>query len=671
VHARFACSIHRSVLVLVFALAGAALAGCGGNSGDHPDGGGGGIDAAAECTADGDTRCVGATYETCSGGTWTVTQQCPVSCDASLGCVECTPGVDYCDGDDVHSCNADGTEGPVTTTCTGTQVCVAGGCTDPCADAADNRSYLGCEYYAVDLDNAIEVLGPADSVFGCLFVGAGTQQTLQACYDSVNVATAGLCDEPGDVCPTGYTCQSTSACVLDAQHSPFAIVVSNPQSKPVDVTITDAAGTTKTMTVAADAVQSLFPQQLGFTDMSLDWTMQDKRAYQITSTLPIVAYQFNPLDNVGVFSNDASLLIPRATFDTKYFALGYPTLTRRPDTNDYNAYVTIVAWQDGTMVDVTPTADVRASATSAVITAGTTVTFALDAFDVVNLEAVGAATAGIDGPDLSGTVIESQDDKTFGVFTGTEASVLPSDQPSSQYPNGPCCADHLEEMMFPTSTWGKTFAIARSQVRLTQKPERDVLRILAQTDGTTVTFDPTPAVGTCGTLNAGQFCEVEISADTAVTGSEPILVGHYLTSAIWQDALLSSSVGSGDPSQSIAVPTEQYRSSYAILIPSQYDASYVSLVVGQGGSAMIDGNDVTSQLTGFAGGTFLGGRIAVTAGAHQIQCSAGGCGVEVYGYSDAVSFMVAGGLDLKQIVIGRDPPATPAAPHAAPARRAR
>ena len=85
---------------------------------------------------------------------------------------------------------------------------------------------------------------------------------------------------------------------------------------------------------------------------------------------------------------------------------------------------------------------------------------------------------------------------------------------------------------------------------------------------------------------------------------------------------------------------------------------------------MIDGNDVTGQLTGFAGGTFLGGRIrGDRRAAHQIECSAGGCGVEVYGYSDAVSFMVAGGLDLKQIVIGRDAPATPAPPRSAAARR--
>jgi hypothetical protein len=42
-------------------------------------------------------------------------------------------------------------------------------------------------------------------------------------------------------------------------------------------------------------------------DQSIDGTGTSRRAYKITSDLPIVAYQFNPLDNVDVFSNDGSL----------------------------------------------------------------------------------------------------------------------------------------------------------------------------------------------------------------------------------------------------------------------------------------------------------------------------------------------------------------------------
>ncbi|HTJ42292.1 MAG TPA: IgGFc-binding protein [Kofleriaceae bacterium] len=639
--------MKRIALLLLYVCA------CGGGKGTHPDASPGGADAAMECTAEGQTRCLGATYETCMNGSWNVTQQCAMSCDSALGCVACSPGIDYCVGNDVHSCTAQGDDGGVTMTCPSNQTCSSGKCVDPCADAAANRSYIGCEYWAVDLDNAFEVFGVPDQLFGCLLFSADAKQytNTKVCFANAGGGTtAGVCDEPGDACPSGFTCQSKTVCGLDAQHSPFAIVVSNPQSKAVDVTITDGAGKTSTQSVPAGQVKSLFPTQLGLADQSLDWTMQGKKAYKISSTMPIVAYQFNPLDNVGVFSNDASLLIPKTTFDVEYIALTYDTLTRRTGTNDYNGYVAIVAPQDDTMITVTPSADVRASTTGGggVITKGTATTFTLAAFDVLELEAVGAATAGIDGPDLSGTVIQSADTKTFGVFAGTEATVIPTDAPNG-VTGSACCADHLEEMMFPTSTWGKKFAIARSQVRLTQKPENDVLRVLAQKAGTTVTFDPAPVKGTCGTLGVGEFCEVEISVDTAITASEPILIGHYLKSVEFQSG--GQIIGSGDPSLAIAVPSEQFRGNYTILVPSQYMNNYVSIVVPTGSTASIDGSDVTSQLTAFGSNMFKGGRISVAAGAHAITCNGAGCGIEVYGYSDAVSYMFAGGLDLRQIVV--------------------
>ncbi len=609
----------------------AALAACG-PGGNNPDARTGDvIDAGSQCTAEGSQRCLGSTYQVCHNGNWDVDTQCPLKCDDALGCVACTPGVLSCNGQDVVQCDSQGNPGGVVMTCGATEVCSNGACVDPCEEAATNRSYLGCEYWSVDLDNATEVLGlPTGSNCTTEFgADAKLLPNVKVCTKPDTSTTpagtlvAGLCDAD-DTCPDNtWTCEARSICGLDAQHSPFAIVVSNPQTKAVDVTIANGTGVTKTVSVAASSVSSLFPQQLGFPDQSIDQSMKGKNAYKITSTVPIVAYQFNPLDNVGVFSNDASLLIPRTSFDTKYYALTYPTLTRRhpatgDGTNDYNGYVTIVAWQDGTHIDVTPKANVRANVAGGVaaITAGTKTSFVLDAFDVLNLESVGAATNGLVGPDLSGTLIESTDTKTFGVFTGTEASVLTSDSPGIFY-QGPCCADHLEEMMFPTSTWGKTFAIARSQVRLTATPERDVLRIIAQKPGTTMQFTPAPAKGTCPTLAAGQFCEVEISADTKIVASEPILIGHYLVSTIWQD-LIGLSVGSGDPALAIAVPVEQFRESYAILVPSQYDATYVSLVVPDGTSALIDNNDVSAQLAAFGGG-FKGGRVKITtAGPHTI-----------------------------------------------------
>lgn len=627
-----------------------ALVACGPNGRDGNGGIDAGVpvDAAPAVCSDGAHRCNGPQWQVCNSNLWITQDNCTAACDTELGCIACTPNVDVCQSGDVHSCDASGVIGGVTMACTGANICDGGHCVDACANAATNRSYVGCEYWAVDLDNALEVID-LQSSGNCSLVTGAKNVTMSVCENAANNAVAGTCDPPGNSCPSGYTCKSAAVCVLDAQHSPFAIVVSNPNSRAVNVTVANGQGMTYTTSVDAGKVQALLPQAApqSFPDQSLDNTGTTKSAYKVTSDLPIVAYQFNPLDNVNVFSNDASLLIPRTAFDVEYYNMAWPTEDRRnatagqPGTNDFYGYLTVVAWKDGTQVEITPTSAVQASATQTTIAAGTPTVFTLNAFETLNLE--GAAPDG----DLTGSHIKSVDGTTtFGVFGGQEAMYFgETTPPDNSHTDGPCCADHIEEMLFPTSTWGMNFAIARSQKR-TNEP--DVLRIVAQKPNTTVTFNPAPASGTCGTLAPGQFCQVKIAGDTAVTATQPVLIGHYLESSIWQDDLFGSVVGEGDPSMAIAVPVEQFRTDYTILIPSQYAKNFLSIATGNTGDVYVDGTKL-SGLTSF-GGMFRAVRPGVTAGQHKITCP-NGCGVLVYGYSDAVSYMFAGGLDLKQIVI--------------------
>lgn len=609
----------------------AVLTACGPSASfDDPDSGYVGPDGAPGTCTGSQTRCSGSIYQVCQNGQWTDQQNCaPQQCSETLGCVACNPAWgNTCVGDAVHQCNSDGTIGPLVQMCA-FESCVGGVCRDPCGEAAQNRSYIGCEYWPVDLDNAIEVLGPELLPgFGCaIFTPSAVKEAHKVCWDGSS--SYGLCDF-GESCaaaPAGTSCQTQQVCVLNAQKSPFAIVVSNPDpSDAVMVTLTNAAGTTASMSVGPGAVQALFPQQMGFADQSLDWSGIETKAYKLTSNKPIVAYQFNPLDNVGVFSNDASLLLPAHTFDRTYYAVTLKTLTRRPQTNDYNGYVTVVASTAGTTaVMVTPNANVRAGTGTPMIPAGTTQTFTLNQFQTLTLEAVG------DG-DLTGTVISC--DVPCGVFVGHEATVLSNQNPS------PCCADHLEDQLFPASTWGKLYAVPRTHARAGAP---DMLRIIAQKPGTTVSFNPAQT-GCSGTMGPGQYCDVFITSDVEVSANEPILVAHFLLSTGGTDPQ------SGDPAISFAVPSEQYRTKYTLLVPMQYNANYMSIVAPAAGTVMLDGNDVTGQLTTFGSGMFRAGRIAVQAGQHKLDCPMG-CGVEVYGWSDAVSYHFAGGLDLKQIVV--------------------
>jgi len=635
------------------------LAACGSSHRNDPN-----VDAPIiNCMPEGANQCSGASWQTCQDGNWVTTIDCTDACADMIGCVQCYPGTQFCKDGNVVACDSTGTPGQVVQMCVGAETCSNAVCVNACNDAAANRSYIACEYWAVDLDNLVEPMQPTGGSDLLTPIGGSCDAygipgmvpaTLPVCIHTQGPFTkhAGRCDPAAGgntACPTGYTCNPTQpACVLDAQHAPFGIVVSNPQARDVNVTVTGAGGQQIMQTIAAGQVVAIKPQDMGaIPDQSVEYSTQVRAAYKITSDLPIVAYQFNPLDNVNVFSNDASLLIPRTSWDINYYVTSWPTIDRRDtaqNVQSYFGYFTVVAYMDGTQISVTPTAPIQASATQATIAAGATATFTLNAFDVLQLEASGSG-------DLSGTFITSPNMVPFGVFGGHDAAEFgETTPPDAQHTVGPCCADHLEEMLFPSSTWGKTFAIARSQQR-TNEP--DYLRIMAQKPNTSVTFDPAPSAvvsGDCTMLQPGGFCDVKIQGDTEISASDPVLVGHFLESSIWQNTARTSVVGNGDPSMAIAVPAEQYRTDYTILIPNSYMANYLSISAALTGAVTVDGNPVT--LTAFPSATPMhrSARVPVIGGQHTIHCP-DTCGVLVYGFSDAVSYMFAGGLDLKQIVI--------------------
>lgn len=109
------------------------LVACGpsGGDGDGDDGDGG------SCSA-GQTQCVGTQYQTCVDGAFETAENCPAICDPSSGCASCTPGVNACSGNNVVTCNPDGTFGTTVEACANGTECSGGMCQRACsADGVD------------------------------------------------------------------------------------------------------------------------------------------------------------------------------------------------------------------------------------------------------------------------------------------------------------------------------------------------------------------------------------------------------------------------------------------------------------------------------------------------------------------------------------------------------
>ena len=566
----------------------------------------------------------------------------PASCDDcedECRVKQCEPGELVCSDDRafVYRCDETGTSLCYSHSCqsaTTDGVCGGGECLAVCQ--AEQKSYLGCEYYAVDLDNANVPCGR---------------------------------DELGNI---RY---------CDAANSQFAVVLSNPDptvtvygmvmDSPVDVPATapecgvfpEQDGYIKGFTIPPRGIVILeLPAR------NVEGTTVSTLAYRVVANSPLTAYQFNPLENVEVFSNDASLLLPTSTAGTDYWMM-----TREQTFDDLKGFVTVVGISPEP-VEVTVTVSTKTLPGESIpgLRAGDSYTTRLSAYEVLNIE-----TNQI-GADLTGSRVQA--DGPVLVFGGSEASNAPNTNrcnletrrcefdesiecgcDEGELDCSPhaacttsalitCCADHLEQQLFPVETWGQRYLAVRSMQR---GAEEELWRVLARDDATSVVF--TPAVHPPVTLNAGAWIEIETNADFLVESTKPVMVGQFLAAEqAPRPGRDPDDANTGDPAFMLAVPIEQFRDNYVFLAPDKYEEDYVSIAFRTGEDARLDGTRLAEVTGGDVVGTEVApgwsvGRFPIADGLHTLTCP-GTCSVMVHGYDQYVSYGYPGGLDLKDIV---------------------
>ncbi len=534
----------------------------------------------------------------------------PGVCVAGAGCLDCHPGKTTCVGNEVHQCDDNGKAGALVKTCdvaTG-QVCNNGACTTECDKADGSPSNVGCEFWAVDLPNTRGIDDASKGQWGVVLSNAG---------------------------------HGVAQVTIEQNQADYG--------QPPQLT------TVKTLTVAPGDVQAVpMPRAevTGWTPTTADppgppGTFLSSKAFRITSTVPLVVYQFNNFEND--FSNDASLLLPRNGLGTIYRVLGYPTANPIPLPQvpvagiPDHSNVTIVGVQPDTHVSIIAGGDITTDTKYIPNTKkGGTITAKLNAFDVLNL-----ASTGMPG-DLTGTVVQS--DKPVVVFSGGERALVdPKNLGATLPPNfsDDCCTDHLEEQIFPVTAMGKKFVVSRSPIRSTGGyVEPDVLRFLGVASPATVTTN-LPAPFDSFTLQPGEMRETWTDKDIVVESTQPIAIGQILVSA----GCTTENIG--DPSLTIFPPVDQYRKDYVFLIPPSWSKNYFVIAAPTGGTFKIDGNALPSSCVKSSAGT-LGGqayetyRCPLGEGAHNVSGDTG-FGLMVYGYGNVGSYAFAGGANVKKI----------------------
>lgn len=353
-------------------------------------------------------------------------------------------------------------------------------------------------------------------------------------------------------------------------------------------------------------------------------------AFRIVSDVPIVAYQFSPVDGATSFLSDASMLFPTPTWDSINHAINVAFASSTPGAG--YAYVTVVGTVDDTNVSFTSQNGTLAGGGIPAAAAGQTINFTINDGDVAQIVAAGQTAS------LTGSTIVTDDDHPVAVFQGHSCANIPDDV---------CCCDHLEEQISGVRQWGQSFVAAHMPVRATADPEATFWQVYAAEDNTDITFDFGGAVtGLPGqtTLDAGEVGEYFVTApsgteaDFLVDANKPIAVVGYMTS--------SENFGSdiGDPAMAQYVPAEQFLPRYVVLVPGTWENDVLVLTRPAGAPIDIDGSTIPdSNFEPVGDGTWEVARLPATDGVHVLDGGEANFGVVVVGYDQYDSYAYVGG----------------------------
>ena len=693
-------TVSRAVIatVCLVLILGISWVGCNGGSVENQgqtDAGGGTLDASdieedpqedvavTECEPGEIVGCVGdeiSAIEVCNAtGDGVQPSQCPgtaICRDAACLSVVCTPGSGRCLSDSQpQTCVPDGEgnyeyvdEEP----CGEGTNCEAGVCLDRCGLAELVDDYVGCEYWAVETDNALihtntdgtpAVAPEHRPPFAVVLANTESERVARVTVEGPggDLAEAVTAREvrshrtnPGDEWVTVHSE------TVDASGQR----IGGPHVGPIE-DIELPPGATLTL---------LLPNQT----IPFGETTVTSTAYRVTTTEPVVAYQFNPFCCNYNYTNDASLLLPSSALTENYMMISHAVwaggATNRLS-DPRSPTLTVVAMEDETVVEVQLRASSAPSQSFAdqlyPVRPGDGIEgpdeagilrATLDRHEVLNVAGGGAEPV----IDLTGArVTASKPVAAFGAHTCTN---IPYTQPA---------CDHIESQLFPLETWGREFVLAPHKIRNPDpgpsSREGTYWKFVARDDDTQIQtginvsrgsvlppsgegvphcadFSDAPEGGIFS-LDSGEFCEFGTRDIFRAQSNRPIAVAGFMSGQNTVFDQVNWGDHAGDPSMFLVPPEDQYRISYTFLTPPTYHVSYITVIIAQGFHLTLDGEvidptDHDHQI--MADGSVLMAHIEVEPGPHRIEAGRP-FGLVVYGYDNYVSYSYTGGLDLTKL----------------------
>jgi hypothetical protein len=448
-----------------------------------------------------------------------------------------------------------------------------------------------------------------------------------------------------ETCEQAAQATTTVGCEFYAVHldtaaplQQYAVAVSNVNlSNPATVTVSQAsAGGWTEIDGATLTPMSLYTFNLPAFMVDGSGLIAD-RSYRIESDIPIVAYQFNPIDGSTSYLSDASMLIPVTSLSLTYDVVGWKQTLNMGADDTMRAYFVAVAVSDGTTVTATPAMAPLSGPSVPSSTAPFDVP--MSDGDVLSVETMNV------GDSMTGSRVVSNAGHPIAVFSGQECAYIPETV---------FACDHLEEQIPGLRFWGTEFIGARMPIRSTVDQTDQVLWQIYASEATQVTIAADAGVtgAPLGTFSmaAGEVQEFFASGTQAAPGDlyissvEPIGVMQYMIGSENPNCN-----GVGDPAMVYTSPTQQFLPRYVVLVPGTWINDVLIITRNAGIGVLLDDVEIPDgEFFSVAGSGFEVTRKIVADGVHTLRSEdeTYGLGVVVVGWDQWDSYAYIGGMGM-------------------------
>lgn len=360
------------------------------------------------------------------------------------------------------------------------------------------------------------------------------------------------------------------------------------------------------------------------------------KGIHVTSDVPIVAY-------AHIYNNavsGASLLFPTNTLGKDYYSINYTQLS---NSNNSNSFFFVVATEDNTTIEITPSA---ANMNGLPVGQATVIPTTLNAGQIYN---VMGTTTGLTGTDLTGSRVRSISSngsggcKKIAVFSGSGKISIGGNNPTQG------TADNLFAQSFPAVAWGKKYLTAPTGTQ-----PNNFYRVCV-TDSTTVVKLNGTVLPTSSLINNFyyQFKNGNASGSNPpvpnlIESDKPVLVAQYCTT---QAAEGNPTGIGGDPEMIYLSPVEQTINNITLYSTALFkiNQSYINVIIKNGGVASF-ALDGVSKSSSFAAhpqdNNYSYATFTVSSGSHSLYSDTGFNAI-AYGFGGAESYGYNAGTNIR------------------------